>query len=185
MKRAAAGASSSCYRSNSGNVSEQARFSRSLWGSGEQLLNACKSALKPRDGKCGRGGTAVTTNTAGCASSMSERNSSEKSRLKSVSGRQLSSGFSQPISLEKYPRRPSELRDLQDASGGMKPAKTTRAIPDDPAAQKLSVQCKGRKISYLSCLLGRWRLRTAMCSGPPSHPELSACPCKDPGNSRP
>ena len=35
------------YHSTSRNVAEQARFSCSLWGSGEQLFNVCKSALKP------------------------------------------------------------------------------------------------------------------------------------------
>lgn len=79
---------------------------------------------------------------------------------------------------EKYPRRPSELHDLKDASGGMKPAKKPKwAILEDPAVQKLSVQLKGRKTSYLSCLLSRGRLRTVMCYGlPPSHPGLPACP---------
>lgn len=56
IKRLAAAASSSRYHSNSRNISEQARLSRSLWGSGEQLFNVCKSALKAGDGKWGRMG---------------------------------------------------------------------------------------------------------------------------------
>lgn len=63
MKRLAAGLGSPRYHSNSGNIAEPARFSRSLWGSGEQLFNACKSALKPRDEKCGRGRMAVIATT--------------------------------------------------------------------------------------------------------------------------
>lgn len=128
IKRLAAAASSSRYHGNSRNISEQARLSCSPWGSGEQLFNVCKSALKAGGGNGegeGRGGVG---NRDG-ASSSSEGDSSEESHLRSSPGARLTSGSSPghgsalvppQDTAGKYPRRPRELQDCKDASGGKK-----------------------------------------------------------------